>query len=378
MRRFLFVLFFIASFSTVLGTPAHAQSRKAVGQAFVSVQEALSLGKMKLFIGRLKKFEIAYLSVQAKLPLEEKEQYQLWIFRFQFKRYQLQGSLPPIREVASFQNIAAISEYIQQFENANISLQKAVLFLGRYNKLFQRLALEQNLRAQIELQSSLSLERDLETLIRQTQIYVAFLRFARDNWSNRTARTRQSQQQDQAIELLKQQQRRATIERSAIKDEQKRVAKSVQEAQTKFQSMQKIIQNQQTTSTALTITGAILMAAGAAGGVVGGLYFASADSVKNNQTPIFPAPGDSPGTQINNLQNTGLIVVGASGGAFLVGLTLVISGVLTAPKVKKRVQAVLRSQEKFLKDHPSRQSFRTSPQKRRLALHQPTLLGIFH
>ncbi len=76
--------------------------------------------------------------------------------------------MPLIRDIGLFEDAAAVGNYITQFVAATTTLQKALLFLQRYNKLYNTLALKQDLGAQIELQASLSLERDLDNLDQPT------------------------------------------------------------------------------------------------------------------------------------------------------------------------------------------------------------------
>ncbi|MCB9640250.1 MAG: hypothetical protein H6728_14060 [Myxococcales bacterium] len=361
---------------------AHAQTQSDLRQAFVRVQEALVLGDLKRFVQSLKKLEIVYLSIQNKLPPEEKDQFQLWIYRFQFKRYQLQGALPNIREVGSFESAQAVKDYIQQFQTAMLALQKSLLFLRRYNKLYNLLSLKQDTNAQINLQASLSLERDLDTLIRQSQIYVALLKFALSHWSDRAKVTDRAKQQDADIELLRRQLQRATVERKAIKSNQQQLAKRVIAADKKFLTIQQAINGQQTAGIILVVGGSLFLAGGLAITTLGILANPSIMGPspvflpKENEDPTVPGRLNSQRAPDQSSLSYGLI--GGGGGGVLLGTVLIIVGALQLPPPKKRGAAVLKSQGQFLKEpSPTQSRLQLSGHQLGSRQHRPTFFGIY-
>ena len=372
--------------------PLYAASPKDLRDQFVRTQEALALGDMVLFVSSLKQLEITYLGIQSSLSEEDREQYQLWIHHFQFKRYHLQGTLPPIRDIRSFEDTKAIQSYVQIFDNATQSLQKALIFLRRYNQLYNRIALSQDLRAQINLQASLSLERDLDTLIRQSQIYIALLRFALDNWTDRKKIKQRLQQQDRTLNDLREQQRRATVQQDQIAQEQQRTSKRIQSAQAVFLNLQQDIESRQASSTTLIIIGSILMVLGASSTAIGVLALLDAEKIieYNRQHPhptttplpdtIFPKQetcpnGDAPFVcNRDSFQLLGYATLGAGAGGLALGITFVILGVVGRPHSALRQQAVLKSQQHFLKDEESSPRSSLPPP----SLHNsPRILGFF-
>ena len=83
-RGLYLVLFAFFLFSST----SYADNIETLQQDFIKTQEALSVGEMKLFITSLKKMEQTYLVVKKQLSLGEREQFQLWLYRFKFKRNQ--------------------------------------------------------------------------------------------------------------------------------------------------------------------------------------------------------------------------------------------------------------------------------------------------
>lgn len=389
--------------------PAKAEDPKTLQQHFLQTQEALAIGEMKAFTQSLEKMEKTYLATESKLKEGEREQFQLWLYRFQFKRYQMEADPPPIRNIESFESIEAINQYIKRFEGSLGKLQKALEALRRYNQLYNKIALTQRVQAQIRLQASLSTERDIELLTRQGQVYVALLRFAQSQWSDKKALKQRLKNQDSTISTLREQQQRVTIEQSAIRREQRNLVSKVKEAHLLFTDEQKALIDRTNNARTLFIVGGILTAVGAGIAITGGIFVHdnaaknpyatyNCESMPNGTeleknlrvqcevqralpNPIITPPQDDAGQRsLKSFYGWGgptFIATGAVIGG--TGIALLIAGLIIIPRKDAQINAVLRSQERFLKEQSSISSGSAWPL---MQLHAPspqraTSLGIF-
>ncbi|MCB9640590.1 MAG: hypothetical protein H6727_16960 [Myxococcales bacterium] len=361
------------------------------------------MGDLKLFVQALEQMQKTFRSIQSKLPEDAREQFQLWLYRFQFKRYQFQAAAPSIRNIESFESVQQLTAFISRFERYLALLKKALASLRRYNLLYNKLALSQNVQAQIRLQASLSTERDLEGLVRQGQIYVALLRFARGSWDDKKAIKRKLASQETSLQELREQQRRATIDRSAIRKEQKALVSKVKEAHLLFTKEQLALVQRKNTARTLFIVGGVLTVVGLGASITGGIFLHDLNT-KNPYTtyqceaiqetgprtaceqqralpnPIIPPPQDDAGQRgLKQFYGwggptflaAGLIVGGT-------GIALIIAGLVTTPPNNAGIQTVLRSQEKFLQEQSQPSSGTTQiPARNTIPPHSPRLLGVF-
>jgi hypothetical protein len=347
---------------------------------FVQTQEALALGDIKLFSRSVDKMEQTFALERGTLNEAEREQYAMWLYHFQFKRHQFNAELPSIKEISAFETAQAIEEYARRFEAAIESLQKAHTHLRRYNELYNKLALTQGLQAQIALQASLSLERDLDILVRQGQIYITLLRFARSHWDDKKMLKRRMEQQASTVKMLQRQQQIATVQREALEEEQKRLSAKVKEAHRFFLVEQINIAHRRRVAYVLLSVGVVLAVAGIVGAVMGGIFlhdsgarenpyltkptFAECNALEsglqktlcfsdlNGADPIIMPPrNDTERASWREFIAGGGVAFLSSGiAATTVGVGLILVGALFLPAAQAEIKSVLQSQEKFLKE----------------------------
>ncbi|MCK6511962.1 hypothetical protein L6R29_18630 [Myxococcota bacterium] len=390
---------------------ANANPPSALQQHFLQTQEALADGKMQLFVQSLEKMEKTYLAEKAKLSEGEREQFQFWLYRFQFKRYQIEANPPPIRDLESFESIDAINQYITEFEGSLGKLQKALDALRRYNQLYNKIALTYRTQAQIRLQASLRIEQDIDLFTRQGWFYIASLRLAQSQWNDKKALQQRNQNQSSLLASLREQRQRIAIQKSTRRKEQLFFANKAKESHLTFAKEHKALLDRTNNARILFIVGGSLVTLGAGFAIMGGIFVhdlsaknpyldynceaipQSTDLKKHMKyqcevqralpAPIIMPPRDDMGQRsLKGFYGWGGPVF-LVGGAILggTGIALLIAGLLTTPPKNASVNSALRSHERFLKEKSSISSgsatWRRFPSDLSSA-HRATILGIYH
>ncbi len=329
-------------------------------------REALALGEMQQWQRAIERMEQAFLSERDGMEPEKQQMYRLWLWMMWSKFYQYKGKLPPVRDIGTFESSSHFDAHILSYAAAVEALQQAHAYLKRYNLLYQQMAEQSNIRGQLQLQASLSLERDLEGTIQSARIYIALLRFAKQNQKDMRLLQERLAKSMGAIQKLKAVQEDAAQNKRQIKKTQKKLSLIFQRVEGAYLQFEQERVARQNGSRALVISGAIIAGVGLLG-IIGGIII-QADMSGFQKQPVSvifsppkgfcarphtdPLTPDGCQTETDwkdALDKVSLGLFGGGGGLMLVGGALLVAGLVGGSSKQDRSNSVLRSQDIYLR-----------------------------
>lgn len=328
-------------------------------------REALALGEMKAWFEALSRLERSFLEERDQIDPEKRNMYQLWIWMMWSKYHQYQGKLLPVRDIMSFESDAQLDVYIRDYEKIKESLEKAVSYLKRYNLLYQQMADQSNTRSLVQLQASLSLERDLSGLIHSVGVYLTLLRLGRLYRKDIRKMKKQLEGSQKDIKKLSDAQEDTAKSKRQIKRNQRKLSVIFQRVDGAYLKFEKERKQRAVGSRGLAIAGAVVMGVGLLTAVGGAIVISDVPRHQASSTdkPWFPVPEDpglcsvtgKPGCFQGVAEWTGQLntvsysLFGAGGGLLLVGGVLLAVGLVGTPSEKEKTRSVLRSQDVYLR-----------------------------
>lgn len=330
-------------------------------------REALALGEMQQWQRAIERMEQAFLSERGAMEPEKQQMYRLWLWMMWSKFYQYKGKLPPVRDIGTFESPSHFDAHTQSYAVAVEALQKAHAYLKRYNLLYQQMAEQSNIRGQLQLQASLSLERDLEGTIQSAKIYIALLRFAKQNQKDMRLLQARLAKSMGAIQRLKAVQEDAAQNKRQIKKTQKKLSLIFQRVEGAYLQFEQERVARQSGSRALLISGAVVAGVGLLS-IIGGIVIqVDIQNLQKDATnrplfspsagfcslpytdPLTPSGCYKEGDWKGILENVSYGLFGGGGGLMLVGGALLVAGLVGGPSKQDRSNSVLRSQDIYLR-----------------------------
>ncbi len=355
---------------------AWAQPRQNTKFFLQKARSAWGIPDYQLWYSAMKDAQRLYQAEKEKLPVEEKNNLQLWLSFLWAKYYQYQGLPPAIREVSDFKSKEELDSYIALLETKIKNLGKAADYFSDYNKMFLQLSVKNNLRNRIELEASRRLEGDLKNTKNTLLVYRAFLSSESMRWKANSKPPQPSgdvAKQKALIQKIQKNQQK-------LMRKQKKLARMVQVAHQGYLEYRKRLVSQQARSRGFVIAGSIAAVVGV-GVMIGFLvhrgYIFSDDYQK--VLNVMHQKGELGGLSVTDYREwQGNLFLGSAIGAGAVGGTgvvLLLTGALTYPSLKDREQAVLKSHGQYLKPPPKSSFLFRKHFRRKMARTLPPRVG---